>query len=125
MCAACVPGDVCPECHPKQFTPEESDTCSHGIDHSTGYCASCEDASIERASRIVARLRLTSLGIATALFLTVTAPHGCTVVGTVPGDEAFPLAHCADGAFVYADMDGAANHAAGTWVSASGYLPMG
>jgi hypothetical protein len=116
------------------------DTCAHGIDNSTGYCARCEDASIERASRIVARLRLTSLGIATALFLTVTAPTdarnhhinpsppaGCTIVGTTGPDEGFPLAHCSDGTYVYQDLDGDGRHknTRGRWLDASGYLPMG
>jgi hypothetical protein len=109
-------------------TAPDDDTCAHGIDNSTGYCASCEDASIDRASRVVARLRLTALGIATALFLTVTAPHGCTVTGTT--SEGFPLASCANGTTVYADMDGNAlaglsYRAPGTWIDASGYVPMG
>ena len=45
-------------------------------------------------------------------------PAGCTVVGiTSREDEGFPLAHCADGSYVYQDMDGSATCEPGVcWV---------
>lgn len=65
--------------------------------------------------------------VALALFAAITAPHGCTITGTTGQDEAFPLAHCADGSFVYSDLDGDGLGASttGRWLDASGYVPMG
>jgi hypothetical protein len=48
-------------------------------------------------------------------------PANCAVVGTVRGDEGFPLALCADGTYLYQDMDGGL-YAPGTWRDASGYV---
>jgi hypothetical protein len=55
-----------------------------------------------------------------------SVPPGCTIVGVLPGDdEKFPLAHCADGRWLYADMDGNGTREqprnVGVWRDASGY----
>jgi hypothetical protein len=108
------------------------------IDWSVGASGLCRTCTIQNASHIVARLRLKSLGIATAalLFLSVTShadarhqrinptpPAGCTVIGTTGPDEGFPVAHCADGSWVYQDLDGDGRHrnTRGRWLDASGY----
>jgi hypothetical protein len=58
-----------------------------------------------------------------------TLPAHCTIVGTVPGDEGFPLAHCADGSWLYKDMDGNGTRQkprnVGVWRDASGYVMEG
>jgi hypothetical protein len=62
---------------------------------------------IDRASHIVARLRLKSLGIATAalLFLSVTTHSACYQAGTT--GEGFPVITCPlEGATYVVDMDG-------------------
>jgi hypothetical protein len=57
---------------------------------------------------------LLGMVIAAYVIITLAAPSGaqpagCTVVGiTSREDEGFPLAHCADGSYVYQDMDGSA-----------------
>ena len=76
------------------------------------------------------RIRTAVYGAALALALLTTTTHaapasppaGCAIIGTVSTDEAFPLAFCDDGTYLYADLDGAATHAPGAWVSADGYV---
>jgi DNA-directed RNA polymerase subunit RPC12/RpoP len=65
------------------------------------------EQTIERASHIVARLRLKSLGIATAalLFLSVTSHSACYQAGVT--GEGFPVITCPlEGATYYVDLDG-------------------
>jgi hypothetical protein len=54
-------------------------------------------------------------------------PAGCTVVGRVT--EGFPLAHCADGSWMYQDLDGSdgslGTEGDGRWLDASGYVERG
>lgn len=56
-------------------------------------------------------------------------PVGCTIVGDVGPDERFPLAHCADGSWLYQDQDGIdgtrGTDGDGVWKDAAGYVDRG
>jgi hypothetical protein len=57
-----------------------------------------------------------------------TPPPGCTIVGNTGPDEGFPVAHCADGSYVYQDLDGNGTRDkprnVGRWVNARYYVEM-
>jgi hypothetical protein len=85
---------------------------------------------------VIRKIATLSAGVLLALTLTghhasaqpidPTPPAGCTIVGDTGPDEGFPVAHCADGSYVYADLDGS-DGALGTvgdgrWLDATAYV---
>jgi hypothetical protein len=102
----------------------QSDTCNRCLD--LGYASlsdeeydAQEDAAIDRVLRpSLSKTRVYAI----ALFLAITqTPAGCAITGHT--SEGFPVATCADGSHIVADMDGAGGYNSGlpyvipgTWV---------
>jgi hypothetical protein len=107
----------CMGCRMAQYPADVHDwtcpDCNAPIEWGKAFCSDCTQvriaakAQVETASHIVARLRLKSLGIATAalLFLSVTTHSACYQAGTT--GEGFPVITCPlEGATYVVDMDG-------------------
>lgn len=82
---------------------------------------------VKQAASVAAlALALLTSQHASAAELPVPVPAGCVIVGTTGPDEGFPVAHCADGSYLYSDLDGSDGSRGtvgdGRWLDATGYV---